>query len=68
MVKPIYVWEDSHGECKGRLMRMLSSRLLSRSVAEEEQDGLEDWEADVPMKGDSFVLFGTGIGGRPWAC
>ncbi|GAB1299082.1 RCC1 and BTB domain-containing protein 2 [Apodemus speciosus] len=39
------------------------AELLSRSVAEEEQDGLEDWEADMPMKGDSFVLFGAGIEG-----
>ena len=50
-------------------MGMRSNRLLSTSVAEEEQkDGLEDWEADVPMKGDSFVLFGAGIECRPWAC
>lgn len=49
-------------------MRMLSDRLPSRSAAGEEQDGLEDWQADVPMKGGSFVLSGAGTEGRLWAC
>lgn len=44
-------------------LRDCSLTELSRSAAEEGSRKM-----CLPVRGDSFVLFGAGTEGRPWAC